>query len=96
MSDDRELFEQFSKLGVGLNVLMVQLFPLALPILLLTLVTLVLVALPLIAIGLALGLVALPVVLFRRLRVGRRSPQGPDVTPGEGFPSVLTEQSDTR
>jgi Flp pilus assembly protein TadB len=95
MSDDRELFEQFSKLGVGLNVLMVQLFPLALPLLLLTLVTLVVVAIPLIAIGLLLGLAALPVVAIRRRR-GRHRGRRAGVTAGERDPSIFKEQAELR
>ena len=66
--------DELSKWGVGLGVLIVALFPLSLPIIVLTLAFLVPLALPLVAVALIGAVVAAPVLLGRRLlrsRVGR-------------------------
>jgi hypothetical protein len=70
-----EVIDEVSKWTVGLGIITLTLAPLALPILVLTAVALVPLALPLIAVGLVAAIVAVPVLLIRRLRrrVIRRS-----------------------
>ena len=83
-----EVVDEVSKWSVGLGIVVVALFPLSIPILVLTAVALVPLAIPLIAVA----ILALPVLLGRRLvarliaRNGRRrsaAPTGPStiVTP---------------
>ena len=62
-----EVVDEVSKWGVGGGIIMMALFPLALPILILTLVALLPLVVPLIALGLAAGVVAIPIVLIRKL-----------------------------
>jgi uncharacterized membrane protein YgcG len=62
-----EVVDEISKWTVGLGIITVALFALSLPILLLTAAALVPLAVPLLAIGLVVGVVAVPVVLVRRL-----------------------------
>jgi hypothetical protein len=62
-----EVVDEVSKWGVGGGILLMALFPLALPILILTLVALVPLALPVVAVALVAGVVALPVILIRKL-----------------------------
>ena len=62
-----EAIEEVSKWGVGLGVLTFALFPLAVPILLLTAVALLPLALPLVALALIGAVLAAPVMLVRRL-----------------------------
>ena len=71
MSERVEAVLEVSKWGVGLGVLLVQIFPLALPLLLLTLVVLVVLALPLIALGLMIGLVAIAIRPFLKSKPHR-------------------------
>jgi hypothetical protein len=69
-----EAIDEASKWGVGAGILIFALFPLAVPILLLTLVAVLPLAVPVIALGLVGGVVAGPVLLVRRLlrsRAGR-------------------------
>ena len=58
-----EGIEEFSKWGVGLGIVVVALFPLSIPILILTVVALIPLAVPLVAVGLLL----LPVLVARRV-----------------------------
>jgi hypothetical protein len=86
-----EVIEEVSKWAVGLGILTMSLFPLALPILILTLVALLPLVLPLIALGLVAGILALPFLLTRRLLRAikkRRAPKGPPRTsePESGAP----------
>jgi membrane protein implicated in regulation of membrane protease activity len=70
-----EIIDEVSKWGVGLGVVTVALFPLSIPFLLLTAVALLPLLVPVLALGLIGGIVALPVLLVRRLVRRRRSPQ---------------------
>jgi hypothetical protein len=63
-----EVIDEASKWTVGLGIITLALAPLALPMLVLTAVALVPLALPLIAVGLVAAIVAVPVLLIRRLR----------------------------
>jgi hypothetical protein len=58
---------------VGLGIVSFALFPLALPILILTAAAAILLLVPVVAIGLLLAVVAAPIRLVRRLRGGRGS-----------------------
>ena len=71
-----EVVDEVSKWGVGTGILVMALAPLSLPILILTLVALLPLAVPLLAIGLVAGVIALPVMLLRKLgrSVGRVRP----------------------
>jgi membrane protein implicated in regulation of membrane protease activity len=71
-----EVVEEVSKWTVGLGVLTFALFPLALPILALTAIAVLPLLIPAVALGLLMGLVALPVRLFRR-RLRRRPRRSP-------------------
>jgi hypothetical protein len=62
-----EVVDEASKWSVGAGILAVALAPLSLPILILTLVAVLPVAVPLLAIGLVAGVLALPVMLARKL-----------------------------
>ena len=74
-----EVIDEISMWTVGLGILTMSLFALSLPILLLTAVALLPLVLPLLAIGLVAALVAVPILLVRRLvRQGRRSGWTPD------------------
>ena len=67
--------DELSKWGVGLGIVIVALFPLSLPIIVLTLAHVVPLALPLVALALIGAVIAAPVLLARRLlrsRAGRR------------------------
>jgi membrane protein implicated in regulation of membrane protease activity len=69
-----DVVEEISKWGVGLGIVTFALFPLAIPILILTAVALLPLALPLVALALVAAVVAAPVMIVRRLvrsRVGR-------------------------
>jgi hypothetical protein len=70
-----EVVDEVSKWAVGLGIVVVALFPLSIPILILTLAALVPLAVPL----LALGVLAVPVLLARRLvrRLRRGGRPGP-------------------
>jgi hypothetical protein len=86
-----EVIEEVSKWAVGLGILTMSLFPLALPILILTAVVLLPVVLPLIALGLVAAVVAVPFLLGRQLLRAikkRRAPKGPPRTsePESGAP----------
>lgn len=68
-----EAIDELSKWGVGLGIVIVALFPLSIPILILTAVALIPLAVPLVAVGLLI----LPVLLARRIaRSIRRRRQG--------------------
>jgi hypothetical protein len=62
-----EVVDEVSKWGVGGGILVTALAPLALPILILTIVALLPLVVPLLALGLLAGVVALPIVLLRKL-----------------------------
>jgi hypothetical protein len=62
-----EIVDEASKWGVGAGILLMALAPLALPILILTLVAVLPLALPLLALGLVAAVLALPVMLVRKL-----------------------------
>ena len=86
-----EVIQEVSTWGVGLGILTMALFPLALPILILTLVALLPLLVPLIALGLVAGILAIPFLLGRRLLRAikkRRAPKGPPRTsePESGAP----------
>jgi hypothetical protein len=83
-----EVVDEVSKWGVGGGILLTALAPLSLPIVILTLVALLPLAVPLIAIALVAGVIALPVILLRKLvrslkRIGppRRRPAQPEPAP---------------
>jgi hypothetical protein len=59
--------DEIWKWTVGAGILVVALAPLALPILILTIVALLPLAVPLLAIGLLAGLIAVPVMLVRKI-----------------------------
>jgi hypothetical protein len=65
--------DEIWKWTVGAGILLVALAPLALPILVLTLVALLPLALPLLAVGLVAAIVAVPVMLLRKLGGAMRS-----------------------
>ena len=67
-----EVADEVSKWTVGGGIIAVALFPLAIPIVVLTAVALLPLLVPLAAIGVLAGVVALPVMVLRRLR-GRRA-----------------------
>jgi len=88
-----EAADEVWKWTVGGGILTVALAPLALPILILTIVALLPLAVPLLAIGLLAGLVAVPVILIRKLarsvrgvgpRRRRRRPAEPAPKPATG------------
>jgi hypothetical protein len=62
-----EIVDEVSKWTVGTGIVAVALFPLALPILILTLVAVLPLVVPLLAVGLVAGAVALPLMLLRKL-----------------------------
>jgi hypothetical protein len=62
-----ELVDEASKWGVGAGILLTALAPLSLPIIILTLVALLPLAVPLLAAGLLAGVIAVPVILIRKL-----------------------------
>ena len=62
----REAFAEFSTWAVGLGILVVALFPLSIPILVLTAVALVPLLIPVLAIGLVAAILWVPVRLGRR------------------------------
>ena len=59
--------DEIWKWTVGAGILVVALAPLALPILILTIVALLPLAVPLLAVGLLAGVIALPVMLVRKI-----------------------------
>ena len=71
-----ELVDEGSKWGVGLGILMFALFPLAVPILLLTAVALLPLLVPALVLGLLAAVLVLPVRAIRRLqkRANQASP----------------------
>ena len=68
-----EVTDEISKWTVGAGIITVALFPLAIPIVVLTAVALLPLLVPLAAIGLLAGVIAAPVMLVRRLRGRPRS-----------------------
>jgi hypothetical protein len=68
-----EVADEVSKWTVGAGIIAVALFPLAIPIVVLTAVALLPLLVPLAAIGVLAGVVALPVMVVRRLRGHRAS-----------------------
>ena len=62
-----EVTDEISKWTVGAGIITVALFPLAIPIVVLTAVALLALLVPLAAIGLLAGVIAAPVMLVRRL-----------------------------
>jgi hypothetical protein len=69
-SSRSEVVDEISTWGVGLGVVTMALFPLAIPFLLLTAVAVIPLVLPVVAIALVAAVVAVPVLLLRGL--GRR------------------------
>jgi hypothetical protein len=61
-----EALDELAKWTVGPGILIVALFPLAIPILVLTAVALIPLVLPVVALGLVVAVVAAPVLLVRR------------------------------
>jgi hypothetical protein len=86
---NREMVDELSKWGVGLGIVGVALFPLAIPILALTAVALAPLALVLVPVA----LLALPFALVRRVLRGRRrrsfSPPADEAGPARGPASRL-------
>ena len=75
-----EVADEVSKWTVGAGIIAVALFPLAIPIVVLTAVALLPLLVPLAAIGMLAGVVAAPVLLVRRHR-GRRSASPDQLAP---------------
>jgi hypothetical protein len=67
-----EVVDEVSKWGVGLGVVTVALFPLSIPFLLLTAVAVLPLLVPLLALGLVAAIVAVPILLVRRLAARSR------------------------
>jgi Flp pilus assembly protein TadB len=63
-----EVVDELAKWTVGLGVISFALFPLALPILILTAVAVLPLLLPALAVGLLIGVVAVPILAVRSLR----------------------------
>jgi hypothetical protein len=87
-----EVVDEVSKWGVGGGILLTALAPLALPIVILTIVALLPLAVPLIALGLVAGVVALPIMLLRKLgrALSGRGPRRRRPAPGEPTPTPAT------
>jgi hypothetical protein len=87
-----EVVDEVSKWGVGGGILLTALAPLALPIVILTIVALLPLAVPLLALGLVAGVVALPIVLLRKLAraVSGRGPRRRRPATGEAAPEPAT------
>jgi hypothetical protein len=62
-----EIVDEASKWSVGTGILVMALAPLSLPILILTLVAVLPLVVPLLAVGLVAGVIAVPVILIRKL-----------------------------
>lgn len=62
-----EIVDEVSKWGVGGGILVTALAPLSLPILILTAVALLPLVVPLLAVGLVVAIIAVPVLLLRKL-----------------------------
>jgi hypothetical protein len=84
-----EIADEISKWTVGGGIVLVALFPLALPILILTAVAVLPLLVPLLAAGLVVGVIALPILLLRRLgrALGLLRPRRR--TPGEPAPKTV-------
>jgi hypothetical protein len=63
-----EVADEVSKWAVGLGIITFALFPLALPILILTAIAVLPLLLPALAVGLLIGVVAVPILAVRSLR----------------------------
>jgi hypothetical protein len=85
-----EVADEVSKWTVGGGIVPVALFPLAVPILILTAIAVLPLLVPLLAAGLAVGVIALPILLFRKLgrSLGRLRPR--ERTPGAPAPKPVT------
>jgi hypothetical protein len=83
-----EVVDEVSKWTVGLGIVVLALFPLSIPILVLTAVALVPLLVPVLALGIVAGVVAGPVLLVRRIlrsrRRGRPSPPAAETGPTRG------------
>jgi hypothetical protein len=84
-----EIVDEASKWSVGAGILVMALAPLSLPILILTLVAVLPLVVPLLAIGLVAGVLALPVMLARKLgrtlsAIGPRRRRGRPPEPATG------------
>jgi hypothetical protein len=89
--DRAEIVDEASKWSVGAGILVMALAPLSLPILILTLVVLLPLAVPLLAVGLLVGVIAVPVLLIRKIGRSvsgfgsrRRRPAEPAPKPATG------------
>jgi hypothetical protein len=84
-----EIADEISKWTVGGGIVLVALFPLTLPILILTAVAVLPLLVPLLAAGLVVGVIALPILLLRRLgrALGLLRPRRR--TPGEPAPKTV-------
>jgi len=87
-----EIVNEASKWGVGAGILVTALAPLSLPILILTLVALLPLVVPLVAVALVAGVIAMPVILVRKIgrSVGGVKPRRPRRTPPEAAPAPVT------
>lgn len=87
-----EIVDEVSKWTVGPGIIAVALFPLALPILILTVIAVLPLIVPLLALGLLAGVVAVPIMLIRKLgpSVSRLRPRRRPTT-GEAPPRPATE-----
>ena len=84
-----EIADEISKWTVGGGTVLIALFPLALPILILTAVAVLPLLVPLLAAGLVVGVIALPILLLRRLGRALGLLRPPRRTPGEPGPKTL-------
>jgi hypothetical protein len=84
-----EIADEISKWTVGGGIILVALFPLTLPILILTAAAVLPLLVPLLAAGLVVGVIALPILLLRRLgrALGLLRPRRR--TPGEPAPKTV-------
>jgi hypothetical protein len=84
-----EVADEISKWTVGGGIVTMALFPLALPILILTAVAVLPLLVPLLAVGVVAGLVALPILLLRKLgSLSRRRRAGRDRRAPEPSPKT--------
>ena len=93
--DNTEMVDELSKWGVGLGILVVALAPLSIPMLVLTAVALLPLAVPVIALGLIGAMIAVPILLGRRLVVRLRAWSARRASGGPAAPSPTDAPSPT-
>ena len=92
---NRAAIDELSTWAVGLGILVVALAPLSIPILVLTAVALVPLALPVIALGLVAAVVAIPIVVGRRLVIRLRTRSARSRSARPATPSTTDTPSPT-